>query len=169
MPVVSDTSPRQKMKKKPISKKSGTDFKRLDAMTDADIDLSDIPEVTPEMFAKGTVRHGLMKKDIYHAIHSDLIAEFTNYLITHPRFKLPLGVEVILLDCQDAGYTRYMLKCAPKKKTGENVVFLGVGELAPIRSRIKKPTIISRETAKKVSAKKKPAPKTRKANKKSAR
>ena len=47
------------MKNNDTSKKSGTDLKRLDAMTDADIDLSDIPEVTPEMFATGIVRRGL--------------------------------------------------------------------------------------------------------------
>jgi uncharacterized protein (DUF4415 family) len=28
-------------------------------MTDEDIDLSDCPEITPEMFAKGVVRRGL--------------------------------------------------------------------------------------------------------------
>ena len=47
------------MKKKPISKKSQTDFTRLDKMKDEDIDLSDAPEITPEMFAKAIVRRGL--------------------------------------------------------------------------------------------------------------
>jgi uncharacterized protein (DUF4415 family) len=47
------------MKKKPISKKSQTDFTRLDKMKDKDIDLSDAPEITPEMFAKAIVRRGL--------------------------------------------------------------------------------------------------------------
>ncbi len=47
------------MSKKPISKKrSLTDFKRLDAMRDEDIDFSDIPPMTPEMFAKAVVRVG---------------------------------------------------------------------------------------------------------------
>jgi len=32
---------------------SQTGWKRLDAMTDKDIDLSDSPEITPEMFAHG--------------------------------------------------------------------------------------------------------------------
>ena len=47
------------MKKKPISKKSQTDFTRLDKMKDEDIDLSEAPEITPEMFAKAIVRRGL--------------------------------------------------------------------------------------------------------------
>jgi uncharacterized protein (DUF4415 family) len=64
------------MKKKLISKKSGTDLKRLDAMTDADIDFSDIPEVTPEMFARGVVRRGLKpitKRQLTLRLDSDVI------------------------------------------------------------------------------------------------
>ena len=47
------------MKKKSTSRDSGTgetDWKRIDAMKDEDIDFSDIPEATPEMFARGVVR-----------------------------------------------------------------------------------------------------------------
>jgi uncharacterized protein (DUF4415 family) len=47
------------MKKAAISKKSRTNWKRVDALKDEDIDLSDIPEVSPEMFAKAIVRRGL--------------------------------------------------------------------------------------------------------------
>jgi uncharacterized protein (DUF4415 family) len=36
-----------------------TDWARLDAMTDADIDLSDCPEVTSEMFAGAVVRRSV--------------------------------------------------------------------------------------------------------------
>ena len=41
------------MKKTATSKKSRTDWKRVDALKDDDIDLSDVPEVSPEMFARG--------------------------------------------------------------------------------------------------------------------
>lgn len=47
------------MKKKPTSTKSKTDFARLDKMKDEDIDYSDAPAITPEMFAKAIVRRGL--------------------------------------------------------------------------------------------------------------
>lgn len=48
------------MRKKAISKiRSKTDWKRIDAMRDEDIDYSDIPPATPEMFARGVVRRGL--------------------------------------------------------------------------------------------------------------
>ena len=40
-------------------KESQTDWARLDAMTDEDIDLSDCPEITEEMWAKGVWRKGL--------------------------------------------------------------------------------------------------------------
>jgi uncharacterized protein (DUF4415 family) len=44
---------------KPTSSRSQTDWQRLDAMDDDDIDLSDCPEATPVMFAKAVVRRGL--------------------------------------------------------------------------------------------------------------
>jgi uncharacterized protein (DUF4415 family) len=44
------------MSNKPTSRNSETDWQRLDAMTDQDIDLSDCPEVTPEQFASSVVR-----------------------------------------------------------------------------------------------------------------
>jgi uncharacterized protein (DUF4415 family) len=47
------------MKKAATSKKSRTDWKRVDALKDSDIDLSDMPEVSPEMFARAIVRRGL--------------------------------------------------------------------------------------------------------------
>lgn len=37
-----------------------TDLKRLRALRNKDIDLSENPEVTPEMFAKAIVRRGLV-------------------------------------------------------------------------------------------------------------
>jgi len=102
--------------------------------------------------------------DIYTLKHSDLFLEFTRYITTHPKFseQIPDGAEVILLDSRDKAYTRFMLKHAPKKDA--NVVFVDVGELAPIRSRVKNPKIISRETAKKYSAKNGSSSRTRKLN-----
>jgi uncharacterized protein (DUF4415 family) len=47
------------MNKESTSKESLTDWERLDALQDEEIDLSDIAEITPEMFARAVVRHGL--------------------------------------------------------------------------------------------------------------
>ncbi len=64
------------MKKKSTSNKSRTDFDRLDKMKDEDIDFTDAPEITPEMFAKAVVRRGLKprtKKQITLRIDSDVL------------------------------------------------------------------------------------------------
>ncbi len=49
-------------------------------MTDADIDLTDAPEVTPEMFAKAVVRQGLKpaprKAQLTLRLDSDVLAWF---------------------------------------------------------------------------------------------
>ncbi|MEI7468128.1 MAG: BrnA antitoxin family protein [Chloroflexota bacterium] len=68
------------MKQGNLSQILGSDLARLDAMTDEDIDLSDSPEVTPEMFAKAIVRRGLKpvvkKKQITLRIDDDVIIWF---------------------------------------------------------------------------------------------
>jgi len=57
-----------------------TDWERLDSMTDEDIDVSDIPEITPEMFARAIVRRGLRpeptKEQVTLRIDSDVLAWF---------------------------------------------------------------------------------------------
>jgi len=47
------------MSNEPILSNSQTDWQHLDSMTDEDIDLSDCPEITPELFARAVVRKGL--------------------------------------------------------------------------------------------------------------
>lgn len=87
--------------------------------------------------------------DLYNLKHSDLLLEFARYIATHPKFseRIPEGAEIILLDYRDSGYTRFMLKNAPRNDN--NVVFIDVGELAPVRSRMRKPKIVTRDSAKK--------------------
>ena len=67
------------MKKKSTSRDSGTgetDWKRIDAMKDEDIDFSDSPEATPEMFARGVVRRNFKvlprKKEFPLLLDSDV-------------------------------------------------------------------------------------------------
>jgi uncharacterized protein (DUF4415 family) len=47
------------MKKSATSNKSRTDWKRIDALKDRDIDFSDSREISPGMFARAIVRRGL--------------------------------------------------------------------------------------------------------------
>ncbi len=50
------------MKKTAISKKSATDWKKVKAMKDSDVDLSDIPEIAPRIFARAVARRGLKER-----------------------------------------------------------------------------------------------------------
>ena len=65
------------MKKPNTSKKLQTNWKRLRAMRDDDIDYSDIPPVSPEMFARGVLRRGLKpvprKKQLTLRIDADVV------------------------------------------------------------------------------------------------
>ena len=65
------------MSNESISSESKTDWVRLDAMTDADIDLSDCPEVTPEMFAGAVVRKSINNRaKVTLTIDRDVLAWF---------------------------------------------------------------------------------------------
>ena len=68
------------MNKKPTSKKSETDWARIDAMSDDDIDYSDIPRTTPDFWANAIVRKGLKpvirKNQLTLRIDQDVIEFF---------------------------------------------------------------------------------------------
>ena len=65
------------MNNKYSSNTSQTDWARIDAMTDEDIDFSDIPRTTPEFWANGIVRKGLKpvvrKRQVTIRLDSDII------------------------------------------------------------------------------------------------
>lgn len=54
-----------------------TDWKRIDAMTDEEIDFSDIPVITPEMFARAVMRRNFepipRKKQLTLRVDSDVV------------------------------------------------------------------------------------------------
>ena len=67
------------MKKRLTLSKSQTDFARLDKMQDEDIDYSDAPEITPQMFAKAVVRSGLKvrtKRQLTLRLDTDVLEWF---------------------------------------------------------------------------------------------
>lgn len=68
------------MKKVATSKKSQTDWARVDATKDEDIDLSDVPEISPEKFARAMVRRGLKpverKEQLTLRLDSDVLEWF---------------------------------------------------------------------------------------------
>jgi uncharacterized protein (DUF4415 family) len=68
------------MKKKNISHKSQTDWERIDKLQDNEIDFSENPEFTPEMFAKAILRKGLKpvvkKSQVTLRIDDDVLTWF---------------------------------------------------------------------------------------------
>lgn len=68
------------MSRKGTSSGSQTDWDRVDAIKDEDIDLSNSPEVTPEMFARAVARRGLKpagpKKQVTLRLDADVLAWF---------------------------------------------------------------------------------------------
>ena len=68
------------MSQKSTSKKSQTDWQKLDSMSDDEIDFSDVDEITPELFAQAIVRHGLKpspkKEQITLRVDSDVLLWF---------------------------------------------------------------------------------------------
>ena len=68
------------MSRKPTSSNSQTDWYRVDALEDDDIDLSDSPEVTPEMFARAVARRRLKpietKKQVTLRLDADVLDWF---------------------------------------------------------------------------------------------
>ena len=68
------------MKKSATSRKSQTDWARVDALKDEQIDFSDTPEIAAEMFARAVVRRGLKpvprKAQITLRVDSDVLEWF---------------------------------------------------------------------------------------------
>ena len=66
--------------KEPTAKEPATDWERLDALEDEQIDLSESPEISPEMFAKAIMRSGLKerprKEQVTIRLDGDVLAWF---------------------------------------------------------------------------------------------
>jgi hypothetical protein len=82
--------------------------------------------------------------EFYRAKFNELFLEFNRYIMTHPDFaeKFPPEAEIVLLDSRDTGYNRFMLQNAPKDT--DKIVFIDVGELAPVKSRLRRPKLVTR-------------------------
>jgi hypothetical protein len=82
--------------------------------------------------------------EFYRAKFNELFAEFTRYLVEHPEFaeQIPDGAEVVLLDSRDLEYNRYILTAIREAPPEHPVVYVEVGELAPIRSRLRNPRVL---------------------------
>ncbi len=64
------------MSEKNTKRKSGTDWKRLERMTDEEIDVSDIPPLDEAFFKNATLRMPAIKKAVSLRLDSDLLDWF---------------------------------------------------------------------------------------------
>ena len=64
------------MKKNDSRKKSGTDWAFLASQSDAGIDFSDIPRLTPDFWKKAEVRMPLKKTSVTLRLDQDVLAWF---------------------------------------------------------------------------------------------
>ena len=80
--------------------------------------------------------------EFYRSKLNELLSEFNRYLAEHPAFveKIPNGAEVILLDKRDPAYNRYVLSTI---KSDHEIVYVDVGELMPVKSRLKRPKVVT--------------------------
>lgn len=62
------------MKKNASSKQSKTDWARIDAMKDEDIDYSDIPPLTDDFFKKAVIRWPSEKERITISLDKDILS-----------------------------------------------------------------------------------------------
>ena len=83
--------------------------------------------------------------------YDELLSEFNRYVMTHPRFlaDIPNEALIILLDPNDPQFNRYNLERVRAYQRNDDkpdrpVVYVDVGELAPVRSRLIKPRVLLR-------------------------
>jgi len=80
-----------------------------------------------------------------------LLTEFNNYVMMHPEFMADIPDEalIVLIDPNDPEFSYHSLERVwayqrNDDKSDRPVVYVDVGELAPVRSRLIKPCVLSR-------------------------
>jgi len=74
----------------------------------------------------------------------NLIHEFEQYIIEHPRFaeKIPYDAQVVLLPSYDKALRQYNLRnAAINNEPGRSIVYIEINRLRPRRSLIVKPKL----------------------------
>ena len=83
--------------------------------------------------------------------HDELLTEFNRYVLTHPEFlqHIPDQAVIVLLDPEDHEFNRYNLARVQNARRNDDlpqraVVYVDVGELAPVQSRLLNPRVLRR-------------------------
>lgn len=89
--------------------------------------------------------------ELFRVKYEELLTEFNRYVLTHPRFaaRIPDEALVVLIDPTDLEFNRYNLQRLRAYQRNDDrpdrpVVYVDVGELAPLRSRLIKPRLLPR-------------------------
>jgi len=80
-----------------------------------------------------------------------LLTEFNNYVMTHPEFvtSIPDEALIVLIDLNDPEFSYHNLERVQAYRRNDDkpdrpMVYVDIGELAPVRSRLIKPRVLSR-------------------------
>ncbi|MBC8252718.1 MAG: hypothetical protein H8E35_01650, partial [Ardenticatenia bacterium] len=81
--------------------------------------------------------------ELFAIKYDELLTEFNRYVMTHPRFlaDIPDEALIVLVDPNDPEFSRYNLERMRAYRRNDDkpdrpVIYVDVGKLAPVRSRL---------------------------------
>ena len=87
--------------------------------------------------------------ELFALKYDDLLTEFNRYVVEHPEFlgNIPNEALLVLLDRTDPEFSRYNLNRTAEYHKHDDlpnrpIVYIDVGDLAPVRSRLKNPRVL---------------------------
>ena len=90
--------------------------------------------------------------ELFAIKYDELLTEFNRYVMTHPRFlaDIPDEALIVLVDPNDPEFSRYNVERVRAYRSNDDkpdrpVVYVDVGKLAPVRSRLVRPRVLSRQ------------------------
>ena len=88
---------------------------------------------------------------LFEEKYDELFTEFNRYVVEHPEFakRIPRDALVVLLDKSDPEFSRENLRRVQSYLKRDDhpsrpVVYVQVGRLAPVKSRLRNPRLITR-------------------------
>lgn len=89
--------------------------------------------------------------EIFAIKHDELLTEFNRYVMIHPEFlkNIPDQALIVLLDPDDPEFNRYNMDRIHNTRQHDDlpdrpVIYVDVGELAPVKSRLVNPRVLRR-------------------------
>jgi hypothetical protein len=89
--------------------------------------------------------------ELFAVKYDELLTEFNRYVMGHPQFlaDAPNDALIILVDPSDPEFNRYSLERMRAYRCNDDVpdrpvIYVDIGELAPVRSRLLHPRLLTR-------------------------